>query len=118
NEFAAADRRSAGNVLTCQHTGIGDFGVGTTASSCLRNSAATRCSMATVTPAPRPAADHAAVWFGKTWIAESGTFSARNSLLVSVCGSAPAGSDRKSTRLNSSHVKISYAVFCLQKQTQ
>src|SRR5690606_40203264 len=82
------------------------------------NSAATRCSMATVTPAPRPAADHAAVWFGKTWIAESGTFSARNSLLVSVCGSAPAGSDRKSTRLNSSHVKISYAVFCLQKQTQ
>src|SRR5690606_3688195 len=25
--------------------------------------------------------------------------------------------DRKSTRLNSSHVKISYAVFCLQKQT-
>src|SRR5690606_40704100 len=26
----------------------------------------------------------------------------------------PAG-DRKSTRLNSSHVKISYAVFCLKK---
>src|SRR5699024_12228699 len=25
-------------------------------------------------------------------------------------------SDRKSTRLNSSHVSISYAVFCLQKQ--
>src|SRR5690606_39961526 len=25
-------------------------------------------------------------------------------------------SDRKSTRLNSSHVKISYAVFCLKKQ--
>src|SRR3989442_3436053 len=25
--------------------------------------------------------------------------------------------DRKSTRLNSSHVRISYAVFCLQKQT-
>src|SRR5690606_16606125 len=25
--------------------------------------------------------------------------------------------DRKSTRLNSSHVKISYAVFCLQKET-
>src|SRR5690606_39808192 len=24
--------------------------------------------------------------------------------------------DRKSTRLNSSHVKISYAVFCLKKQ--
>src|SRR5436309_4828806 len=26
--------------------------------------------------------------------------------------------DRKSTRLNSSHVKISYAVFCLKKNTE
>src|SRR5690625_6974131 len=26
--------------------------------------------------------------------------------------------DRKSTRLNSSHVAISYAVFCLKKQTE
>src|SRR5690625_6525652 len=28
------------------------------------------------------------------------------------------GADRKSTRLNSSHVAISYAVFCLKKKTQ
>src|SRR5437868_12667047 len=28
----------------------------------------------------------------------------------------PAGTDRKSTRLNSSHVSISYAVFCLKKK--
>src|SRR5690606_39576188 len=28
------------------------------------------------------------------------------------------GLDRKSTRLNSSHVKISYAVFCLKKKIQ
>src|SRR5690606_42088107 len=28
-----------------------------------------------------------------------------------------ARQDRKSTRLNSSHVKISYAVFCLKKKT-
>src|SRR5690606_40168683 len=28
---------------------------------------------------------------------------------------APEAADRKSTRLNSSHVKISYAVFCLKK---
>src|SRR5690606_39563771 len=28
------------------------------------------------------------------------------------------GEDRKSTRLNSSHVKISYAVFCLKKTTK
>src|SRR5690606_40652260 len=29
-----------------------------------------------------------------------------------------AEEDRKSTRLNSSHVKISYAVFCLKKKTK
>src|SRR6266513_3940104 len=28
---------------------------------------------------------------------------------------SPTSSDRKSTRLNSSHVSISYAVFCLKK---
>src|SRR5690606_2800479 len=34
-------------------------------------------------------------------------------------GSERAGdADRKSTRLNSSHVKISYAVFCLKKKTR
>src|SRR5205085_11479866 len=31
-------------------------------------------------------------------------------------GSASVGSDRKSTRLNSSHSQISYAVFCLKKK--
>src|SRR5690625_5644025 len=30
--------------------------------------------------------------------------------------SDPTGLDRKSTRLNSSHVAISYAVFCLKKK--
>src|SRR5215469_17173917 len=29
---------------------------------------------------------------------------------------APSQPDRKSTRLNSSHVEISYAVFCLKKK--
>src|SRR5438876_1449309 len=29
---------------------------------------------------------------------------------------APSGADRKSTRLNSSHPSISYAVFCLKKK--
>src|SRR3712207_7131410 len=28
----------------------------------------------------------------------------------------PVGADRKSTRLNSSHANISYAVFCLKKK--
>src|SRR5690606_42059064 len=47
-------------------------------------------------------------------------------LLIGRSGSAPVDEDlkpsavdigdRKSTRLNSSHVKISYAVFCLKKK--
>src|SRR5690606_41646329 len=32
--------------------------------------------------------------------------------------SSAATPDRKSTRLNSSHVKISYAVFCLKKKKE
>src|SRR3712207_7900813 len=31
-------------------------------------------------------------------------------------GRPPQGRDRKSTRLNSSHANISYAVFCLKKK--
>src|SRR3712207_6898170 len=31
---------------------------------------------------------------------------------------SPAAPDRKSTRLNSSHANISYAVFCLKKKKQ
>src|SRR5690606_41964434 len=33
-------------------------------------------------------------------------------------GACVASVDRKSTRLNSSHVKISYAVFCLKKKNE
>src|SRR3712207_7922576 len=32
------------------------------------------------------------------------------------CAAAEANLDRKSTRLNSSHANISYAVFCLKKK--
>src|SRR5438034_2822288 len=32
------------------------------------------------------------------------------------CCAGPSGADRKSTRLNSSHTVISYAVFCLKKK--
>src|SRR5438034_7586531 len=46
-----------------------------------------------------------------------GTF---HSWIVVVCwavaGAAAARADRKSTRLNSSHTVISYAVFCLKKK--
>src|SRR3989449_11528561 len=34
------------------------------------------------------------------------------------CSPAPLGTDRKSTRLNSSHGYISYAVFCLKKKNK
>src|SRR5699024_12644245 len=35
---------------------------------------------------------------------------------VAASSCAARGGDRKSTRLNSSHVSISYAVFCLKKK--
>src|SRR5688500_19496416 len=37
-------------------------------------------------------------------------------LIVSFFAKIPQGVDRKSTRLNSSHLVISYAVFCLKKK--
>src|SRR5690348_17454501 len=37
-------------------------------------------------------------------------------VLTKLDGSAKGGIDRKSTRLNSSHPSISYAVFCLKKK--
>src|SRR5690606_40648840 len=36
---------------------------------------------------------------------------------IAVSYVAGGAADRKSTRLNSSHVKISYAVFCLKKKS-
>src|SRR2546427_4458742 len=36
--------------------------------------------------------------------------------VVGVVGHSPFELDRKSTRLNSSHSQISYAVFCLKKK--
>src|SRR2546422_3608397 len=41
---------------------------------------------------------------------------ARRAMQAGAAGSAVARSDRKSTRLNSSHGYISYAVFCLKKK--
>src|SRR5207253_10037213 len=42
----------------------------------------------------------------------------REDELLAADHDAPVRGDRKSTRLNSSHVAISYAVFCLKKKTQ
>src|SRR5690242_21295331 len=52
-------------------------------------------------PLPREQADGT----GRYWGSAQGTEST-------------AGGDRKSTRLNSSHMSISYAVFCLKKKKQ
>src|SRR5256886_4300152 len=41
----------------------------------------------------------------------------RPSLRVTRCNCPSLTRDRKSTRLNSSHSQISYAVFCLKKKT-
>src|SRR5690606_41710836 len=49
---------------------------------------------------------------GRTLLRSAPTTSCRRSPTITVS----SGSDRKSTRLNSSHVKISYAVFCLKKK--
>src|SRR2546430_11546075 len=38
--------------------------------------------------------------------------------IIDVCTRHEAKLDRKSTRLNSSHSQISYAVFCLKKKTR
>src|SRR5436309_13329929 len=52
--------------------------------------------------------------------AESCRASAARRVLRATCRGTACrsghSSDRKSTRLNSSHVKISYAVFCLKKK--
>src|SRR5215467_15407850 len=57
------------------------------------------------------------------WIAETSQWPPRTRMKVhtSVASSGPPCSarplsDRKSTRLNSSHLVISYAVFCLKKK--
>src|SRR2546429_3674305 len=51
----------------------------------------------------------------KPWRPRAASWASRKS----ACSSArPSRRDRKSTRLNSSHGYISYAAFCLDKQTR
>src|SRR5699024_11665623 len=47
-----------------------------------------------------------------SWLDSGGPTAHKNDHLLLL----PSGPDRKSTRLNSSHVSISYAVFCLKKK--
>src|SRR6266699_6431281 len=66
-------------------------------------------------------------FFNDTATTEIYTLSLHDALPIYVCGLTHANLrqiynvwaldlDRKSTRLNSSHVRISYAVFCLKKK--
>src|SRR6202045_1117102 len=63
-------------------------------------------------------AQMAAIWNALPGTAPVAKFKDRKTAvqrLWAAFGQLPVSSDRKSTRLNSSHVAISYAVFCLKK---
>src|SRR5699024_12226255 len=51
-------------------------------------------------------------------VASAGITEGRYPPSVIIACKRSLGGDRKSTRLNSSHVSISYAVFCLKKKKQ
>src|SRR5688572_31940123 len=67
-----------------------------------------------------------AEWLAEQWLIPCGAMGAlivaswlveaKQSVIENMAPVLP--SDRKSTRLNSSHSQISYAVFCLKKKTQ
>src|SRR3712207_8889537 len=59
----------------------------------------------------RPGAGEA----GRTWLTERRRPGTHHDLLFTLSFRDVGGADRKSTRLNSSHANISYAVFCLLK---
>src|SRR5690606_41320785 len=54
---------------------------------------------------------------GADEVADVAGFAVLVELAAAVINAAEPVEDRKSTRLNSSHVKISYAVVCLKKKT-
>src|SRR5438445_11074860 len=60
---------------------------------------------------------HDALPISRAWGRTAGTpGSTRPRIPGPCCRLSPARTDRKSTRLNSSHANISYAVFCLKKK--
>src|SRR5690606_42073652 len=66
------------------------------------------------TTSPSPASCSSTESTSSTTTGGARTFARRTHAASSRC--RPTAQDRKSTRLNSSHVKISYAVFCLKKK--
>src|SRR2546427_9526559 len=71
------------------------------------------CSPTWVTPTFWPADERPATIFTSRPTKRYGLV---NMALPATVFSAGTSSDRKSTRLNSSHSQISYAVFCLKKK--
>src|SRR5690606_31024507 len=55
-------------------------------------------------------------WSADVMVAEQNNGGEMVRITIGTVPHAPPVRDRKSTRLNSSHVKISYAVFCLKKK--
>src|SRR5688572_32632367 len=53
---------------------------------------------------------------GPRWAARAGVLRQRSTAGPRAWACRPGDRDRKSTRLNSSHSQISYAVFCLKKK--
>src|SRR5262245_64481321 len=52
----------------------------------------------------------------RAWIADRTSVGSASCASSSMSRSSSSVADRKSTRLNSSHLGISYAVFCLKKK--
>src|SRR3712207_8401259 len=65
----------------------------------------------------RPRREGPALWQDPDAPPQLGASNARRNCQVVQRGEGVRLRDRKSTRLNSSHANISYAVFCLKKKT-
>src|SRR5437773_7578289 len=79
------------------------------------------CAEITFQQYPGPARPDADVSIVRLWTARTKNIFVTPGLIVEKIDGVEAGSvgrtsDRKSTRLNSSHITISYAVFCLKKK--
>src|SRR5689334_24014834 len=57
-------------------------------------------------------------WIARSVCAEIVSGLGKHPARPSGCSTVMSSEDRKSTRLNSSHSSISYAVFCLKKKTR
>src|SRR6478752_8476726 len=78
-------------------------------------SAATVCIFRTLLP-PRPNDSRSSRFMKSCGVASPNAASRRVNRSIGVACGASETEDRKSTRLNSSHGYISYAVFCLKKK--